>query len=341
MSSELETVMRFASYQLRERLGELVVGATRLRPISILSSIVPILFFGCRRPPNLSGCTRIELHYTRGALNYFVADDRILSEEEKNYVRSFDVWTVSDQNQIGAFALSVNQGRYRGKVRGGILDGVDVTCYRGNDRMASFTVYRGSMRTVTMSYFTYSLGLPDLSTLDPPGIRPFKARSKCALHLSDLHAMGLSWAARTPPPYPDPNRWCDAIVGALRGVYVTEGGQRHRLHSDSRIATMFRCPSLHGSGDVGEAERHAYDSKPTDLAVTSWQSDYAMNPNCRSDSAADTVLLFETNAGWNQHGGPELFRFDNHDPKGGLVLLNDGTVKFIRTEEELKQLRWK
>ncbi len=30
-----------------------------------------------------------------------------------------------------------------------------------------------------------------------------------------------------------------------------------------------------------------------------------------------------------------------HNPKGGLVLLNDGTVKFIRTEEELKQLRWK
>jgi hypothetical protein len=28
----------------------------------------------------------------------------------------------------------------------------------------------------------------------------------------------------------------------------------------------------------------------------------------------------------------------NHDPKGGCVLLNDGTVKFIRTKEELQQL---
>ncbi|MBN2182558.1 MAG: hypothetical protein JW715_11655 [Sedimentisphaerales bacterium] len=36
-----------------------------------------------------------------------------------------------------------------------------------------------------------------------------------------------------------------------------------------------------------------------------------------------------------------LFTFDNHDPKGGCVLLNDGTVKFIRTEEELNNLRWK
>jgi len=39
--------------------------------------------------------------------------------------------------------------------------------------------------------------------------------------------------------------------------------------------------------------------------------------------------------------GPELFAFDHHDPKGGCVLLNDGTVKFIRTEQELHALRWR
>jgi hypothetical protein len=104
---------------------------------------------------------------------------------------------------------------------------------------------------------------------------------------------------------------------------------------------MFRCPALHVSDDVGEADWHGYNSKPTDRIVTSWQSDYAMNPTCKLDSPADTVLLFETMPGWNQHGGPELFTFNNHDPRGGLVLLNDGMVKFIRTEEELKQLRWK
>ena len=68
---------------------------------------------------------------------------------------------------------------------------------------------------------------------------------------------------------------------------------------------------------------------------------YAMNPNCEPDSAGDMVLLFETKAGWNQHGGPELFTFDNHEPEGGCVLLNGGTVKFIRMEDELQQLRWK
>jgi hypothetical protein len=81
-----------------------------------------------------------------------------------------------------------------------------------------------------------------------------------------------------------------------------------------------------------------------------------MNPNCKPNSPPDMVLLFETKAGttlrssdasslrstsWNQHGCPELFTFDNHNPRGGCVLLNDGTVKFIRTEKELNQLCWK
>ena len=42
----------------------------------------------------------------------------------------------------------------------------------------------------------------------------------------------------------------------------------------------------------------------------------------------------------SRHGGPESFTFENHDPRGGCVLLNNGTVKFIRTEEELLALRW-
>ena len=68
---------------------------------------------------------------------------------------------------------------------------------------------------------------------------------------------------------------------------------------------------------------------------------FVVNPNCKPNSPPDTVLLFESKVGWNQHGGPELFTFDNHNPKGGCVLFNDGSVRFIRTKEELKKLRWK
>jgi len=88
--------------------------------------------------------------------------------------------------------------------------------------------------------------------------------------------------------------------------------------NEERMREHFKCPT------AGEGKCH-----------------YAMNPDCKPESPDDMVLLFETKAGWNQHGGPELFTFDNHEPKGGCVLLNDGTVKFIRTKEELQQLRWK
>jgi hypothetical protein len=66
-----------------------------------------------------------------------------------------------------------------------------------------------------------------------------------------------------------------------------------------------------------------------------------MNPHCEPNSPPDMVFLFETKAGWNQHGGPELFTFDHHEPRGGNVELKDSTVKFIRAEKELQQLRWK
>jgi hypothetical protein len=95
---------------------------------------------------------------------------------------------------------------------------------------------------------------------------------------------------------------------------------------------------IHWSSEISSA------AKPTDFQCPSADNakcNYAMNPDCQPSSSPDTVLLFETKAGWNQHGGPELFTFDNHDPKGGCVLLNDGTVRFIRTKEELAQLRWK
>jgi hypothetical protein len=104
--------------------------------------------------------------------------------------------------------------------------------------------------------------------------------------------------------YPKPSKWCDAFVP------IWEKNHESRWFE-------FRCPSMP-------------DAKCT----------YAMNPACEPNSPPDTVLLFETKAGWNLHGGSELFTFENHDPKGGCVLLNGGAVKFIRTEEELKQLRW-
>ena len=134
-----------------------------------------------------------------------------------------------------------------------------------------------------------------------PQLTPFERRLECAENLRWLATKPLTKYAESHHAYPAPSQWCGVVV-------------QLRVANAERLA----CPG------AGEGACH-----------------YAMNPNCEPNSAGDMVLLFETKAGWNQQGGPELFTFENHDPRGGCVLLRDGTVKFIRTDEALHTLHWK
>ena len=326
--------------------GFFQVYARRIGPLShalILSVMIMIPSLGCsHKPPDLNDCTRIEVHYRRGALSYFIPDtdgQSLLSEEERRSVKSFNTWTVTDQQLIKAFAYDVSQGIYSGKLPGGVetLGGVDIVYWCGEKRLASCTVYTMSIVTADRNKFRYSPGMPDLAILAPPAVKPLEARWKCALNLSKLLFEGLEH--RPGRVYPDPDQWCDDIVTFLRSrkvSYTYLKDDPEYLRSDASIARLFACPSVHVSTVTSDARANLAKQK-----VLIWRSDYAMNPHCRKDSPGDMVFLFESKPGWNQHGGPELFTFDNHDPKGGCVLLNDGTMKFIRTKEELNQLRWK
>lgn len=62
---------------------------------------------------------------------------------------------------------------------------------------------------------------------------------------------------------------------------------------------------------------------------------YAMNPNCEPNSPPDTVLLFETEYGWNQYGGKEILTKGNHYGEGSNVLFNDYHCTFEKYPEEL------
>lgn len=181
-----------------------------------------------------------------------------------------------------------------------------VDCYRDDEHIISFTVFGNLIITKYGRIFKYPRGLPNLEIIEPPEMQPFKLRFRCGLNMGTLYTSGPLYQRKV-STYPEPAEWCDAVMK----------GRKHYL-SEERMTGHFKCPV------AGEGQCH-----------------YAMNPNCKPDSPPDMVLLFETKAGWNQHGGPELFSFINHDPKGGCVLLNDGTVKFIRTKEELQELRWK
>ena len=273
-------------------------------------------------PPDLTSCMRLEIHFRPSMLEYFFpysSQQSLLSHTEKEHMQSGKGIVVENQEIVRAFSQEVSAGTYAGgAVRQRTV--ADITCYSGEKELTSFPIYNDESIVTEMKYrFVYSSGLRSLRSVTPL-VEQLGLRIQCGENLQDLWSRlrlyeeaakllrrGL-WRGRERRPYPRSDIWCDSMLRAYQATGM----------SNEHIVRALMCPGVPGG-----------------------KCHYAMNADCERSSPPDTVLLFETRAGRNQHGGPELFTFDNHEPKGGLVLLNDGTVKFIRTEEELKQLRWK
>ncbi len=271
-----------------------------------------------RYPPDLKRCTRVKIQYQPSMLEYFfpyAGQQSLLSSTERKYLLSGNTIVVQDQKDLITFVNNIKNG----VCTAGIVrerNTAQVVCYNDDEPLTSFPIYNDHSVVIDLEdRFTYDDGFPSLRTITPH-IYPIDLRVKCAANLKNLWNR-FRWYAkvvkpgllrRRKKPYPAPKTWCDSMLRAYR---VSK-------ESDEYLMKPYQCPSS------GHGRCH-----------------YAMNPNCKQDSPPDMVLLFETKDGWNQHGGPDLFTFDNHEPKGGCVLMNDGTVKFIRTKEELRRLRWK
>ncbi|MBL7187338.1 MAG: hypothetical protein ISS70_13535 [Phycisphaerae bacterium] len=270
-------------------------------------------------------CKSVEIQYKPSMLDYlyrYKGQRSLLNDEERQSLQSVKAIVVEDQEAIKSFIGAINKGYSTwGIVRE--VCAAQVVCYDDDKRLASFRMFDDVTLVINeRGRFIYPYGSP-LRRLTPQ-IEPFELRMQCAANLRNLwHRLRLCQKAQKNRPvsapgktetlYPAADDWCDAMVRACRTIRM----------SNEDIILPCICPS------VEEAKKHLANCH------------YAMNPNCKFDSPPDVVLLFEAKAGWNQRGGRELFMFDNHDPKGGCVLLNDGTVKFIRTAEELRRLRWK
>ena len=283
-------------------------------------------YFGPNFADNLRTCTKLEIRYKPLAIEYFfpfAINQSLLNNEEIEYLQSEQVIIIEDQNILKSFATKIMDSH----PFNGIVSENNITrlnCYHNNDHPTSFTIY-GNMMVETDEKLHMLKQKDSLSIgMLAPEVQKLEYRVQCAVNLRNLYyrlrfynliiaKRQKKLPAKDIVIYPKPTNWFDALISigyfpkSVISVFII-----------SRLDKPHVCPS------VGEGK-----------------STYAMNPNCEPNSPGDMVLLFETKAGWNQHGGPELFTFDNHDPKGGCVLLNDGTVKFIRTKEELQQLRWK
>jgi hypothetical protein len=296
-------------------------------------------------PPNLNNCTQMEIRWTPGILDYIAPEtslqQSIFSMNDKEYIQSFNTYMVTDSKRIKSIANDVSQGTYDRCLRGKLSEKryIHITCYHDDQCLTSLTVYGNRIVAKDRSVFKYSFGLPNLNIIKPPEIQPYELRFRCALNIGRLYITD-PLRRRVVVSYPEPSQWCDDVVKYYRRQYLIKNGVMGRQFSEDWISNVFMCPSAYESIYSENRQVKADDPNTPERFKPMFKCHYAINPNCEPNSPSDMVLLLETQAGWNQHGGPELFTFDNHDPKGGCVLLNDGTVKFIRTEEELRKLRW-
>jgi len=137
--------------------------------------------------------------------------------------------------------------------------------------------------------------------------------------------------------YPEPNRWCDLLQ-----------------KSDHVTIEHFVCPSFglrwpyrRGNWPWGLGN---WPSKGRGLPAAPWtvftwpfprsrRCHFAMNPDCRSDSAEDTVALFEAEEGWNQVGGLEMALVELRKKDRIRVVLKDCDVRIVNAES-IAKLNW-
>lgn len=352
--------MKFDTNCLGENISKTNLRGCKLVALCLILILLDISssYSSIFKPPNLNNCTHLEIQYPRGTIDYFVPTYQdILSKEEKEYIQSFKKFVIKDKKIIKAFAHDVNSGTFHGVLPKGSSSlhaaPIQISCYRDSKMIESFTVYDETILTKNNIIFEYARGLPNIKIIEPPEMLPFKYRFLCALNMKRLYVIGF-WRSKGVGLYPEPDQWCDTIVSTLRNIYLTgKDGIKVRRYKEEDIYRLFTCPSVNERINQNKSyfepnepnlpKRSLRTDEPNSpkKSLHLLQSHYAMNPKREPNSPGDMVLLFETKAGWNQYGGPELFTFDNHDPKGGCVLLNDGKVKFIRTEDELHALRWK
>jgi prepilin-type processing-associated H-X9-DG protein len=98
--------------------------------------------------------------------------------------------------------------------------------------------------------------------------------------------------------------WCDAI------------------QTNAGPGNVFRCPA---SGNAASRCDYAFNAKLDGLDTSK------INPQ--------TVLIFESDGGWNAHGGAELLASPRHPRHNSVVAFADGHAE-IESEAKLKTLRW-
>lgn len=158
---------------------------------------------------------------------------------------------------------------------------------------------------IVVSGVSLILILPMMLGILMPALHQVKITAQQVVCQSNMAGLGkamLLYADDNKGTYPTSSQWCDLLI----------------KHADC-VQEQFCCKG-----------------------APQGSSSYAMNKNIEkwgTKAPPDMVLLFETSAGWNQAGGPEILSTKNHRGEGCNILFNDGHVEFVKTED-LNNLKW-
>lgn len=214
-------------------------------------------------------------------------------------------------------------------------------------------LYRmANMRSISMKKtFTFRellitiIVLTLILTLSAIILKRIKSRSLLYICRSNLKDIGRALQQYTNDyegQYPTSSKWCDLLIENT-GVEKTKF--LCRSVGDATYSSYVPIDANDFSAKVislGDYNDYRPPYRKRYVYKIEW-SHYAINPNAKPNSPPDIVLLFETEHGWNQAGGPELISIKNHLESEGVegcqVLFNDGSVEFVKTKD-LTKLKW-
>jgi hypothetical protein len=153
----------------------------------------------------------------------------------------------------------------------------------------------------------FLLMLPIFAALLLPALAAAKSRAQtinCVNNEKQLALAVIMYADKNSDHFPTATNWCDAIKSTVP-------------------PNVFKCPAANPAS----------------------QCDYAFNAALGGMDASKvdhrTVMIFESDAGWDANGGPELMVTPGRHQRMhiSVVALVDGSVHEVR-ESDLSDLRW-
>jgi prepilin-type processing-associated H-X9-DG protein len=158
---------------------------------------------------------------------------------------------------------------------------------------------------ICVSGFMLFFSIPVMAAMLLPALAQAKQKAQRINCVNNMKQLGLAvrmYALSHNDQFPPAASWCDAIQGGTGSTKV------------------FQCPT-----EPGRLSAYAFNAK--------------LDGKKESEINPQTVLLFESDAGWNGSGGPGELKPHQHSSRSVNVALADGSVQSI-PRAQLSTLRW-